>query len=539
MIMYNFLNIKKHRRFYASLEVITYSLVAIISLWWLYSAITFAGGGSNATLPVAFAFLIFAIFLLSQTIRNYSIRLLRLAFHYKWILFLAMLVWQLLTWLSFGNVTMGADQEAIRRTANDPQVFSEYLSRCPNNVLITYIYWWVMQIVPDSWPANSATLLMQLLGIICLDVSIAFTPHVLERVSSRAANIVFFLFMGTFGLTGHIILVYTDLLTLPLTLGAMYCAVLIFFPRKEREENYQNWRHWQCYSLFACFGILTYLGYQMKPSSIIITIAFVLVWMIICWGKALLTKVLPALLAFVIGMVGAGATFNAVIDKQMQLNYDPSQSYPMSHFMAMGMRDRGGFNYEDRQDMDKYVGKAKKNERSIQLIKQRLRDYGPVRYLQFVLQKARYTLEDGTFSFGREDSLYIYKAQDDHGILSGFQKTGVACFMRSMYDGSRIRYEWVVLVQQIAYMIMIVGVFIASLMTMRSSKLRMVERYRSNNSEFIFWWLAVAILGSLAFLMLFESGRVKYIIQFMPSYLCFSAIGWDMFLDRLKKHKLC
>lgn len=536
MIAPNSLNVMKHSRFYAYLEIATYSLVAVISLWWLYSAITFAGSGGNTTLPVALTLFIFAILLLSETIRNFIIKFLRLVLRYKWVLFVAMLVWQLLTWSSFGNVTMGADQEMIRRTANDPQVFSEYLSRCPNNVLITYIYWLVMQIVPDSWPANSATLIMQLLGIVCLDTSIAFTPHVLKRVSPRAANIAFFLFIGTFGLTGHIILVYTDLLTLPLTLGAMYCAVFILFPQKEGDDNYQSWRHWQCYILFAFFGILTYLGYQMKPSSIIITIAFVLVWIIVCWGKALLTKVLPALLAFVIGMIGAGAAFNVAVNKQMQLNYDPSQSYPMSHFMAMGMRDRGGFNYEDRRDMDKYIGKDAKNERSIQLIKQRLRGYGPVKYLQFVLQKARYTLEDGSFSFGREDSLYIYKAQDDHGVLSGFQKTGVAGFMRSMYDGSRIRYEWVVLFQQIAYIVMIVGILVTSLMSLRSIKLRVVERCRSNNSEFISWWLAIAILGSLVFLMLFESGRAKYIIQFMPFYICFAAIGWDVFLGKIKKN---
>ena len=73
MIAPNSLNVMKHRRFYAYLEIATYSLVAVITLWWLYSAITFAGSGGNTTLPVAFTLFIFAILLLSETIRNFII----------------------------------------------------------------------------------------------------------------------------------------------------------------------------------------------------------------------------------------------------------------------------------------------------------------------------------------------------------------------------------------------------------------------------------------------------------------------------------
>ncbi|OZG61776.1 hypothetical protein BLEM_1313 [Bifidobacterium lemurum] len=525
------------RRIISSLEIIVYVLLATVTLWWLYCAVVFPSTNNNLTLPVFAIILAIIVVVFSSSVRYFVRRLLRFLRHHKWVVFSLMVAWQLLTWASFGSVTMGADQESIRQTASNPHVFSDYLSRCPNNVLITYIYWVVMQIIPSTWPSNSPTLIMQLLSIACVDISIALMPRILKRISNRVADIAFLLFIGTFGLTGHIIIVYTDLLTLPLTMGAIYCAIVVLFPRDAEDNVYQNWRCWQFYALFISFGLLTYLGYQMKPSSIIVTIAFVLVWCVICWGKALLTKALPAVLALALGMACAASIFGLAINQQMQLNYDPSQSYPMSHFMAMGMRDRGGFSLEDRVNTSKLASKDEKNAYSIQLIKQRLSDYGVIGYAQFVLQKARNTLEDGTFSFGHWDALYIYDEQADQGFLSDFQKTRLARFIRSLYDTERVRYGIISTIQQLSYILMIMGILFLSL----SMGLQRIQDHRSStlflakHKENVMWWLSIAIIGSLAFLMLFESGRSKYIIQFMPTYICLSSLGWSALITKYIK----
>lgn len=48
-----------------------------------------------------------------------------------------------------------------------------------------------------------------------------------------------------------------------------------------------------------------------------------------------------------------------------------------------------------------------------------------------------------------------------------------------------------------------------------------------NNLSSVNLYLALSILGAIMYLMLFEAGRSRYLISFLPVLILFSAIGYQ------------
>ena len=532
---------------------VSFACLTVCAIWWLYCAISnqtvtgmvyYLEQNSRIALCICLASVgIMSAVVLSSKVRQLISRTIKIIIHFKWVVFALMVLWQLIVWASFGSVHMGADQEAIHETALHPREYSDYLSRCPNNVFITYIYWIVCKLVPSDWPANSATLLMQLLTILALDGAILSIPHVFGRISKRVGNTAFMMAIFLLGISGHIILVYTDLFTLILSIAAINVTLNIMIDSSQINSKCDRIKY---YSNFAFLGFLIILLYQMKPSSVIGVLAFLIVWMLTFFERVNIKKCFRLIIsAAILGVSAllANLLFGAAISYHMQLNYDPSQSYPMSHFMAMGLRDRGGFNYEDRIKVSEFSTKEEKNDYSVDVIKERLMNYGVDGYASFLLKKANYTLSDGTFSFGKWDSMYIYHEQTENGLLSIFQKTKLANFVRSVYNVNSSRYLLISFLQQIVYIIMLVGILSGTSFLFRdvgdAKALSDASDTSDTSIDRFIWSICISILGALLFLMLFESGRSKYILQFMPYMLLFASVGLEYvrnyFSDFLKR----
>lgn len=517
---------------------ISFACLTVCAIWWLYCAISdqtvtgmvhYLEQNSRTALCICLVSVgVMSAIILSAKVRHLLLQTIKIIMRFKWGMFALMVLWQLIVWASFGSVHMGADQESIRETALHPREYSDYLSRCPNNVLITYIYWIVYKLVPSDWPANSATLLMQLLTILALDGAILSIPHVFGRISKRVGDTAFMMAIFLLGISGHIILVYTDLFTLILSITAINIALNIMSVSGQVNSGCDGIKY---YSNFVFLGFLTILLYQMKPSSIIGVLAFLIIWILTYFERVNIKKCFRLIIsAAVLGVSAlfANLLFGAAIAYHMQLNYDPSQSYPMSHFMAMGLRDRGGFNYEDRIKVSEFNTKKEKNDYSVGVIKERLMNYGMDGYTSFLLKKANYTLSDGTFSFGKWDSMYIYDEQTENGFLSIFQKTKLADFVRSIYDVNSSRYLLISSLQQVIYIVMLVGILCGASFLYRDvdSAETLFDTSDTSINQFI-WSICISILGALLFLMLFESGRSKYVLQFMPYMLLFASVGLE------------
>lgn len=495
-----------------------------VSLWWLISALyqnVLSGfiqeleTGSRVPLAIALFILLFGtLFLCVSNFRKCLLRCIKTVLNKKWYLFGFMVISQIAVWLSFGAVNMGADQENIRLSSIDPHLFSDYLSRCSNNVFITFIYWLVRCLVPASWPESCVTMGMQFLNILALDGSIVLLYCALKKVSSRLADTAFVLFIMLFGFSGYIIIVYTDILSLPFTVVAISIGIDLLKTRRHL---------WCTICEFFVLGVVLYFGYQMKASSIIPCLCFLGCILLFPLRRVDIKKVVCCGCSLLIGIVCALSVFGLSINVLMKLNYDPEQSYPMSHFAVMGMIDRGGFNPEERSAVSQFETKEEKDEYSKSRIKSELSNYGFVGYFDFLLRKSAYTLEDGTFSFGEWDSCFSFENKSDG--LSSLRNSRVAALIRDFYTPDNYKYGFLHFTEQIVYIFMVIGILFGAIFLFAKKEVDV----EFGGVESL--WFLLSLLGAVAFLMLFESGRGKYLIQFLPMFVTFASSGlvklWD------------
>lgn len=374
---------------------------------------------------------------------------------------------------------------------------------------------------------------MQLLVIIVLDACIASCVIVFSLISKRVADISFVLLMLSLGFSGYVILVYTDILSLPFSFVSIYAGLKIFritLSNENKSLNRDDCMRVCMYGLLL--GCASFFGYQMKASSIIPVIAFIVTISVSLWHKQVKKAFISLLLAVAVGFSVCAPIFHFAVNNQMKLNYDDSYSYPMSHFMAMGMRNRGGFSFEDRVDVDRYASKSEKNEYSLSLVERRLKDYGISGYSAFLLRKMYYTYSDGSFTFGQQDSSFEYVEPSNGSMFRNFRRSSVAEYVRSLYTVSSNSSAVIKMLSQFMIAILAFGILFFSFYALKKS----LNAERSLYLRRLLLWLILALLGSFAFLMLFESGRSKYLIQFLPIYVLMASIGLNAFQIQLRKH---
>ena len=81
---------------------------------------------------------------------------------------------------------------------------------------------------------------------------------------------------------------------------------------------------------------------------------------------------------------------------------------------------------------------------------------------------------------------------------------------RFWISSDTVEYQLSFLIRQIIWLIMIIGMIKAT-------------RFSFESNDF----LLLALLGGLAFLMIFEGGKSRYLIQFIPQILLLAGRGWE------------
>lgn len=154
---------------------------------------------------------------------------------------------------------------------------------------------------------------------------------------------------------------------------------------------YKGCRHEWAVALL--FGLTCFFGAQIKATAAILLIATAIVL-----ALKIKTKMLPGLIVpitvFILAFVPLMLAWNAVRSKPEH----PEAVVPVTHFVAMGLKDKGGFNNEDASEAANVIA-AGGNIKEFELnkVKRRLADYGVGGYLRFVANKVSYTWGDGEY----------------------------------------------------------------------------------------------------------------------------------------------
>lgn len=363
-----------------------------------------------------------------------------------------------------------------------------YFSYNPNNLPLLFLEnFWGSHFGANWVSFNVMSLLSTDLGFIIT----ILTARYINKNSMYTTWLLSLLLLGCFP---YIIVPYTDVLVLPL----VSLAFLGYLIAKKNNNLYIK-------SLGSLLiGIFGTLSFLLKPSSVIFIIAIILVeifYLLFKNKKVKVFYIISILLVSFGSAFGVKQVYNSYLHDQQYIKVNPSMKKPPELFLAMGMVGNGGYNPPLTDEINSLKTQHEKKSVAIKHIKDTLHNYGPFGYLQFALKKNTNNTSNGAFGWLQEGNFILAPATNR--------------LQQLVYPNGSHLLDYF-FISQIVWIILLVILTLG---------------YKSPQKlESIIMILKLSIIGSLMYLLLFEGGRSRYLIQFLPQIILLSGIYLNAYL---------
>ncbi|MCH4168477.1 MAG: hypothetical protein LKF42_04420 [Streptococcaceae bacterium] len=325
--------------------------------------------------------------------------------------------------------------------------------------------------------------------IFWVDLSIVFSVATCWLIDKRYFANSLYLHILFFGIFPWIIIPYTDTWVLP------FVSAFLFFYFATKKVVYL----WQKLILLICFSFFVCAAFLIKPSAIIPVIAIIIIEILSLLKKDYfsvskcltgLSLILTILFSFFIMY----NSFQSKIENQTLIQVNRERAIPAIHFMNMGVYGDGGYHAEDALKMGELATRAEKVEYSRKTLFKRLKKMGVFGYFKFLIRKQVNNTADGSFAWGKEGNFIKGNQLPQSSGIKGTLENYLYIY------GEKIA--------NFRFIAQFIWLFILSIIFWGWQN-------RSQNMQMI----RLSIIGAFIFLLLFEGGRSRYIIQFLPLFL--------------------
>lgn len=371
--------------------------------------------------------------------------------------------------------------------------FPTYLIRYPNNHAIAILlsfYYRVIYLALGYVP-RMAPILLNVVFINAAIILLFFTAKkMFNNFFALITMISAFLFVPYYTYCPYF---YTDTFSMPFTI----LPILLFVTACESNKTVRK------VILFVCAGLACAIGYKLKGSVIIVLIALIIY--VILKGK--LKNFLIGTGSVLVGFLAVLVAFNGLVSS---LNITtPEESYeieyPMTHWIMMGLKGDGKYDRAESNFTANAGNYDEKKAANIEVIKERLSDYGFSGLMKHFDEKLEYAWNDGTYIVAN----YIYNPYN-RNILHEFILT----------DG-KYRDTFVAVSS---------GLHICTLAMILVSAISCLIK-RNKNMTLI----NITIFGIFLFLLIWES-KPRYLYNFTPFFLMSAAYGLISIVQKLPKY---
>ena len=387
---------------------------------------------------------------------------------------------------------------------------SSYLTRNPNN-LSMFLY------VKSLYHlfGYKAIWVLQLLGIIYVNGTALILYKTAQKYFSQtSADVAFSFYVLLLGFSPFVIQTYTDLTGLPFLALQTYLTMGII---KDKELSVAK---------LATLGVVTALTLMFRPTGAISFIAFFILLFLEKSWKKLARLVLIFGLSF--GLTMGLNSFIKQHQNEVVIRQEEELAKSWLTFINLGLTYSGTDQTDMKKGLLQYIPKAERskynnglfaNENEIKEIKRRLSEYTVLSFSSHIVYKLEKTLYDGSLNWlymspEKEKSAFIsplYAYTKDNALAEWVRK-----FIIEYDSPSYVFYK---IVKQPIWIVMVLGAFVP---------VWKYRRYRQLN------YLLLTIFGGILFLMVFEGGKTRYLIQFLPQIFLLSSIGLATWLHQEK-----
>lgn len=385
--------------------------------------------------------------------------------------------------------------------------FSEYFSRNPNNIPLIVLYSLLFRINDAVGVWGTDNQLMCILSVNCLINSLTcyLTYKTACNLMGKKAALAGYLFAVILvGLSPWISIPYTDSL-------ALFFPVLILFLYSAKTGK--RYRAYVKYGLITFAG---YMGYLFKPQVAIIVIAIALIegLRLLSEKKGRRLKEYLTVCFVCLAALGLGWMISEQVFTIRGFEPDAQRALDAVHYFKMGQNaETGGtWSVDDINVSMYYTDRTERRWENLRAGLRRIRDFGPVGYVEFLAWKNLTNYNDGTFAWACEGNFYkeIYEPKN----------AAASPFLRNLYytDGAYYGH----------YADTVQGIWLLVLLLCPCSLLLAGKNMLRENS-FPQLVLILALEGLTIFELLFEA-RARYLYTYVPLFIILGMMGWERFM---------
>lgn len=440
----------------------------------------------------------------------------KLLFAFQWmmrhkkVLAICAVVFQLAVILS-ANLLVRRDAAVVINGAfeliSDSSI-SNYLTRNPNN-LSMFLYARSLY----HLFGYKAIWVLQLLGMLYINGTAWILYKTAQTYFNQtSADVAFSLYLLLLGFSPYVIQTYTDLTGLPFLALQTYQTMGII---RDKQVSVAK---------VAALGGVTTLALIFRPTGAISIIAFFILLFLEKSWKKLVQLVLIFGLSF--GITMGLNSFIKQHQNEVVIRQEEELAKSWLTFINLGLTYSGSDQGDMKKGLLQYIPESERgnynngmfsNENEWKEIKRRLSEYTIVSFSSHILYKLKRTLFDGSLNWlytapEKEKSAFVsplYVYTKDNALAEWVRK-----FIIEYDSPSYIFYK---LIKQPIWIVMALGAFVP---------VWKYRRYRQLN------YLLLTIFGGILFLMVFEGGKTRYLIQFLPQIILLSSIGLATWLNK-------
>ncbi|WP_027972111.1 glycosyltransferase family 39 protein [Streptococcus plurextorum] len=428
---------------------------------------------------------------------------LKKLFAYKKTLLVLAILFQVAIILS-ANLLVRRDAAVVLNGALEliePSSISNYLTRNPNNLFL-FLY---ERFFYKLFGLN-AIWVLQVLGLIYINSTAWILYKTGKLFSQRVADLVYLFYLLLMGVSPYVIQTYTDIAGLPFLALQLY---LILVAIKAEQASSRS---------MLILGLVTALAMSFRLTGIISIIAFFMLLFLSKEWKKMAKCLLIFGLSF--GISYGLQTYLQSAQTEVVIVKNEKLSKSWLTFINLGLTysgtdqedmKRGLLQYIPESEHDNYNNGMFANENELKEIKRRLKGYTLVTFSEHLLYKFSRTVYDGTLNWiyldpDKEKSAFIsplYQYTKDNAVAEWLRQTII------QKDGKN--FDLYRLVKQPIWVVVSLGLFLAS------------WSYRKDRRVNV---LLLSVFGGILFLMIFEGGKARYLLQFLPQILLLASLGW-------------
>ena len=378
-------------------------------------------------------------------------------------------------------------------------VQSKYFSYYPNNIFLTYIFGLVCRF--GMWLGINNYYFSMIIFQCAL---FALTGFVLYRSACMCANVrvglsVWIMYILLVGLSPWVVVPYSD------ATGLLFPTLLFYLYLRMRCGKQIR------LSLFL-FVLLSYLGYHIKPQTVIVAIAAFLVT-VFSFEKEWLRDVRRLAVGAAVGLAGMvlGIVVVNFAVKATHLEVDPGLQFGMIHFLNMGLNEEYGgvINIVDQDFSMSFSTTEERNAANLQVAKERLQQLGVGGLLRLWKNKTLTNFADGTFAWWQEGGFY------DQEMYEGNYQ--LRALLTDYYYEGRSNHELFKSIMQSLWM----GTLFLSL----AGTICFVKQSEKSGTDV----LKLSLIGIILFEMIFEA-RARYLFIYAPLFILWAYSGWKKYV---------